>query len=30
MAAANFNGDGKLFLAVANSLDGMVSILLQQ
>jgi hypothetical protein len=30
MATADFNGDGKLDLAVANSLDGTVSILLQQ
>jgi hypothetical protein len=30
MAAADFNGDGKLDLAGANSTDGTVSILLQQ
>lgn len=30
MAAADFNGDGKLDLAVANGIDGSVSILLQQ
>lgn len=30
MAAADFNGDGKLDLAVANLTDGTVSILLQQ
>jgi hypothetical protein len=29
-AAADFNGDGKLDLAVANLTDGTVSILLQQ
>jgi len=30
IAAADFNGDGKLDLAVANLTDGTVSILLQQ
>jgi hypothetical protein len=30
IAAADFNGDGKLDLAVGNALDGTVSILLQQ
>lgn len=30
IVAADFNGDGKLDLAVANGLDGTVSILLQQ
>ena len=30
IAAADFNGDGKLDLAVANAMDGTVSILLQQ
>lgn len=30
IAAADFNGDGKLDLAVANLIDGTVSILLQQ
>ena len=30
LAAADFNGDGKLDLAVANLTDGTVSILLQQ
>jgi hypothetical protein len=30
LAVADFNGDGKLDLAVANSTDGTVSILLQQ
>jgi hypothetical protein len=30
IAAADFNGDGKLDLAVANILDGTVSILMQQ
>jgi len=30
LAAADFNGDGKLDLAVVNTIDGTVSILLQQ
>jgi len=30
IAAADFNGDGKLDIAVANLIDGTVSILLQQ
>jgi hypothetical protein len=30
IAAADFNGDGKLDLAVANLTDGTISILLQQ
>lgn len=30
LAAADFNGDGKLDIAVANLKDGTISILLQQ
>ena len=30
LTAADFNGDGKLDLAVVNLMDGTVSILLQQ